>query len=93
MIQIHAQKKKYNKNAELNSYMVHDALAMVVDAMQRAKSVEPVAIQKALTTCDIQGITGHIKIGPNHDPVGKEAWLIKIVCPDMKFQEKFAAKD
>ena len=86
-------KKKYNKNAELNSYMVHDALAMVVDAMQRAKSVEPVAIQKALTTCDIQGITGHIKIGPNHDPVGKEAWLIKIVGPDMKFQEKFAAKD
>jgi len=86
-------KAKYGKNAELNSYMVHDALVMVVDAMQRAKSVEPVAIQKALTTCDMQGITGHIKIGPNHDPVGKEAWLIKIVGPDMKFQEKFAAKD
>jgi len=83
-------KAKYGKNAELNSYMVHDALVMVVDAMQRAKSVEPVAIQKALTTCDMQGITGHIKIGPNHDPVGKEAWLIKIVGPDMKFQEKFS---
>jgi branched-chain amino acid transport system substrate-binding protein len=83
-------KAKYNKNAELNSYMVHDALAMVVDAMKRAKSVDPVAIQKALTTTDIKLITGHIKIGPNHDPVGKEAWLIKIVGKDMKFQEKFA---
>ena len=83
-------KKKYNKNAELNSYMVHDALLMVVDAIQRAGTVNSVAIQKALTTCNLQGITGHIKIGANHDPVGKEAWLIKIVGPDMKFQEKFA---
>jgi branched-chain amino acid transport system substrate-binding protein len=85
-------KKKYGKNAELNSYMVYDALSMVVDAMQRAKSVEPVAIQKALTTTNFKGVTGNIHIGKNHDPEGKEAWLIKIVGPDMKFQEKFAAK-
>lgn len=85
-------KKKYGKNAELNSYMVYDALSMVVDAMQRAKSVEPVAIQKALTTTNLKGVTGNIHIGKNHDPEGKEAWLIKIVGPDMKFQEKFAAK-
>ena len=85
-------KKKYGKNAELNSYMVYDALSMVVDAMQRAKSVEPVAIQKALTTTNFKGVTGNIRIGKNHDPEGKEAWLIKIVGPDMKFQEKFAAK-
>jgi len=85
-------KAKYNKNAELNSYMVHDALAMVVDAMQRAKSTDPVAIQKALCTTDLNLITGHIKIGPNHDPVGKEAWLIKIVGKDMKFQEKFSTQ-
>ena len=85
-------KKKYGKNAELNSYMVFDALSMVVDAMQRAKSVEPVAIQKALTTTNFKGVTGNIRIGKNHDPEGKEAWLIKIVGPDMKFQEKFAAK-
>jgi branched-chain amino acid transport system substrate-binding protein len=86
-------KAKYGKLAELNSYMVHDALYMVVEAMQRAKSVDPIAIQKALLTTDLQGITGHIKIGPQHDPVGKDAWIIKIVGPDMKFQEKFAAKD
>jgi branched-chain amino acid transport system substrate-binding protein len=85
-------KKKYGKNAELNSYMVFDALSMVVDAMQRAKSVEPVAIQKALTTTNFKGVTGNIRIGKNHDPEGKEAWLIKIVGPDMKFQEKVSAE-
>ena len=88
-----AYKAKFNRNAELNSYMVRDALYMVIDAMQRAKSVDPAAIQKALLTCDIQGITGHIKIGPQHDPIGKEAWIIKIVGKGMKFQEKFVASN
>jgi branched-chain amino acid transport system substrate-binding protein len=83
-------KAKYGKNAELNSYMVRDALMMVIDAMQRAKSVDPQAIQKALTTCDIQGVTGHIKIGPQHDPVGKTAWIIKIAGPSMKLEEKYS---
>ena len=35
---------KYNKNAELNSYMVHDSLLMVVDAIERAKSIKSVNI-------------------------------------------------
>jgi branched-chain amino acid transport system substrate-binding protein len=83
-------KAKYGKNAELNSYMVRDAFMMVIDAMQRAKSIDPIAIQKALTTTDIQGVTGHIKIGPQHDPVGKTAWIIKIVGNNMKLQEKYS---
>ena len=82
--------QKFHKNPELNVYMVHDALMMVVDAMQRAKSVDPQAIQRALLTCDIKGVTGRIKIGPQHDPIGKDAWIIKIVGPAMKFQEKFS---
>jgi branched-chain amino acid transport system substrate-binding protein len=86
-------KAKYGKNAELNSYMTHDAVVMVVDAIQRTGSLDGEKIAAALATSDIQGITGHIKIGPTHDPVGKEAWLIKIVGPNMVFQEKFAAQD
>lgn len=85
-----AYKAKYGKNAELNTYMVRDALYMVIDAMKRAKSVDPQAIQKALLTTDIQGVTGHIKIGPQHDPVGKTAWIIKIQGSSMKLQEKFS---
>ena len=95
-------KTKYGKNAELNSYMAHDSLVMIVDAIQRAKSFKPADIKAALDTTDLavatgnndyltNPITGHIKIGPTHDPVGKTAWLIKIVGPDMKFQESFAA--
>ncbi|HET7838114.1 MAG TPA: ABC transporter substrate-binding protein [Rectinemataceae bacterium] len=84
---------KFQKKAELNSYMVHDSLLMVIDAIQRAKSLKGEDIQKALTSTDIEGITGHIKIGPQNDPVGKTAWLIKIVGPDMKFQDKFAAAE
>jgi len=97
-------KAKFQKNAELNSYMAHDAFVMIVDAMKRAKSIKPVDIKAALDTTDLavgtgnndyltNPITGHIKIGPTHDPVGKTAWLIKIVGPDMKFQESFAAQE
>lgn len=87
-----AYKAKYNKNAELNSYMAHDAFLMVVDAIQRAKSIKSEDIMKALETTDLVGVTGHIKIGPTHDPVAKDAAIIKIVGPDMIFQEKIQGK-
>jgi len=48
-------KAKYGKNAELNSYMVHDALIMVVDAMQRAKSIKGEDIMKALESLAGEG--------------------------------------
>ena len=83
-------KAKFGKNPELNTFMAYDAFMMIIDAMKRAKSVDSVAIQKALTTGNYNGVTGHIKFGPQHDPVGKEAWIIKIVGNSMKCQDKFA---
>lgn len=88
-----AYKAKFGKNAELNTYMVHDALYLVLDAIKRANSVDPVAIQKALNTADFNGVTGHIKMGPQHDPVGKTAWIIKIVGKSNKLQEKFEVQN
>jgi branched-chain amino acid transport system substrate-binding protein len=87
-----AYKAKYNKNAELNSYMANDAFLMVIDAIKRAKSIKSEDVMKALETTDIVGVTGHIKIGPTHDPVAKDAAIIKIVGPDMLFQEKIQGK-
>jgi len=87
-----AYKAKYNKNAELNSYMAHDALIMVIDAIQRAKSIKSEDIKKALETTDLTGVTGHIVIGPTHDPVAKDAAIIKIVGKEMLFQEKIQGK-
>jgi branched-chain amino acid transport system substrate-binding protein len=84
---------KYKITPELNGYMVHDAVLMLVDAMQRAKSYDGTKIAAALETCDIQGITGRIKIGKTtHNPEGKEAAILKIVGPKLVFQETFAAK-
>ena len=86
-------KAKFGKNPELNTFMAYDAFMMVIDAMKRAKSVDSVAIQKALTTGNYNGVTGHIKFGPQHDPVGKEAWIIKIVGDKMLCQDKFAVSN
>jgi len=87
-----AYKAKYGINPELNTYMAHDAVLMVVDAIQRAKAIDGASIQKALESCDIQGVTGHIVVGPTHDPVNKDAAIIKIIGKDMIFQEKAVAK-
>jgi len=84
---------KYKITPELNGYMVHDAVLMLVDAMQRAKSFDGTKLMEALETCDVQGITGRIKISPTtHNPEGKEAAMLKIEGPKMVFVEKFAAK-
>jgi len=84
---------KYKIPPELNGYMVHDAVVMLVDAMQRAKSFDGTKLAEALESCDVQGITGRIKINPaTHNPEGKEAAMLKIVGPKLVFVEKFAAK-
>jgi len=84
---------KYKITPELNGYMVHDAVLMLVDAMQRAKSFDGTKLMEALESCDVQGITGRIKISPTtHNPEGKEAAMLKIEGPKMVFVEKFAAK-
>ena len=84
---------KYSKNPELNTYLGYDALLMIVDAIQRAKSTNGEKIMKALETTDIQGVTGRIKIGPTHDPVGKTAWMLKVIGPKLVFQEKVELND
>lgn len=88
-----AYTKKYKIPPELNGYMVHDAVIMLVDALQRAGSTDGTKLAAALESCNVQGITGRIKINPaTHNPDGKEAAMLKIVGPKMVFVEKFAAK-
>ncbi len=84
--------KAYGKEPELPGYLANDAVLMFLDALKRAQSLDGLAIAQALETCDIQGITGHIKIGKNtHNPEGKDAAIIKIQGGKMVFQERFAA--
>ncbi|MDX9898507.1 MAG: ABC transporter substrate-binding protein [Spirochaetia bacterium] len=84
--------KKYGIQTELNGYLVHDAVLVLVDALKRAGDPNGEAIAKALETTDISGITGRIRISAQtHNPEGKDAAIIKIIGGEYKFQQKYAA--
>lgn len=85
--------KKYGVETELNGYLVHDAVVLLVDALKRAGEPSGEAIAKALESADVKGITGRIKISPQtHNPEGKDAAIIKIVGGKYIFQQKYAAE-
>jgi branched-chain amino acid transport system substrate-binding protein len=81
--------EKYHVAAELNSLLAHDAFVMVIDAIQRAKSIKGEDIKAALETTDIQGLSGRLKVGPSHDPIMKEAWIMKIIGSELTLQETY----
>ena len=81
---------KYNLPMELNGYMAHDAFLLLQAAIEDAKSDDPVKITESLAKVTVQGVTGTIKISPeDHNPVGKEAAIVKIESADYIFQEKY----
>lgn len=81
---------KYNLPMELNGYMAHDAFLLLQAAIEDAKSADPVKITESMTKVTVQGVTGTIKISPDdHNPLGKEAAIVKIVNKDYIFQEKY----
>ena len=81
---------KYNLAMELNGYMAHDAFLLLQAAIEDAKSADPVKITESLTKVTVQGVTGTIKISPeDHNPIGKEAAIVKIESADYIFQEKY----
>jgi len=83
-------KAKYNKEVELNGFLAHDAVIMLVDAIQRTGEVDSEKIAKALEATDVKGITGRIRIGKDtHNPEGKEAAILKIVEGKYVFQQKY----
>jgi branched-chain amino acid transport system substrate-binding protein len=84
---------KYHVPVELNAILAYDAFAMVIDAMQRAKSITGEDIKMALETADIQGLSGHIKVGPNHDPIMKQAWIMKISGSELTLQDAYTVED
>ncbi len=86
-------KAKYNKDVELNGYLVHDAFLLLVDSINRAGAADSQKIRDALETASITGITGKINIGKDtHNPEGKDAAIIKIIDGKYVFQQKYAAE-
>ena len=81
---------KYNLPMELNGYMAHDAFLLLQAAIEDAKSADPVKITESLTKVTVQGVTGTIRISTeDHNPIGKEAAIVKIESADYIFQEKY----
>jgi branched-chain amino acid transport system substrate-binding protein len=84
---------KFGVETELNGYLVHDAVLLLVAAIQKAGVVNGEAIAAAIPQVDVKGITGRIRINPNtHNPEGKDAAIIKIINGNYVFQQKYAAK-
>lgn len=84
---------KYGKELELNGYLVHDAVVVFVDALERAGAADSVKITEALETAKVKGVTGQINISKDtHNPEGKEAAIVKIEGDKYVFQQKYSAK-
>ncbi len=84
---------KYGKETELNGYLVHDAVLLLVAGLEKAGKVNGEALAKAFEGIQVQGITGKINISPTtHNPEGKDAAILKIIDGKYVFQEKYAAE-
>ena len=93
-----AYKAKYDKSPEINAYMVKDAFDVLIAAIEKADSADPEKITEALTQVEIDGVTGHIRLGEDsHNPEGKEAAIQQIIASDSEnaqdgFEYKFLQK-
>lgn len=75
-----AYEAEYGKDIQVNAIMTHDAVLVLVAAIEKAGSADPVAIRDALETIDpVVGFTGNITLDPEtHNPVGKSAVIMMI---------------
>lgn len=88
-----AYKAKYNLSMELNGYMANDAFLLLQAAITAANSTDPAKITEALTQVSVEGVTGTIQLSEeNHNPVGKQAAIVKIENGGYVFQEKYGVE-
>ncbi|MEL7649925.1 MAG: ABC transporter substrate-binding protein [Sedimentibacter sp.] len=86
-------KAKYNLSMELNGYMAHDAFLLLKAAIEDANSTDPAKITQSMTKVSVEGVTGTIKISEeDHNPVGKQAAIVKIENGGYVFQEKYGVQ-
>ena len=81
---------KFNIPLDLNGFMAHDAYVTLVAAIEKAGSDDSEAIADALTEVTVQGVTGTIKLSKeDHNPIGKEGSITKIVGDGYEFVMKY----
>jgi branched-chain amino acid transport system substrate-binding protein len=82
---------RFGRDVTLHSCMAWDAMAMGLDALGRATSLSGKAIATALATCDIQGLSGHLVVGPRHDLIGKTVWAFRLSSAGFSLADSFPA--
>ncbi|CVK18556.1 Leucine-specific-binding protein [Sporomusa paucivorans] len=85
---VEAYKKEYNQTPDAFAALSYDATMMVIEAMKRSNSADPVKIKDELAkTKDYQAVSGLISFDANHDPI-KSAVIIEMKDGNKTFKEK-----
>lgn len=85
---VEAYKKEYNQIPDAFAALSYDATMMVIEAMKRANSADPVKIKDELAkTKDYSAVSGKISFNATHDPV-KSAVIIEMKDGKQTFREK-----
>ncbi|SEP40375.1 ABC transporter substrate-binding protein [Propionispora vibrioides] len=85
---VEAYKKEYGQVPDAFAALSYDATMMVIEAIKRANSTDPVAIKDALAkTRDYQAVSGLITLNETHDAV-KSAVIIEMKDGKQTFKEK-----
>ena len=85
---VEAYKKEYGQEPDAFAVLGYDGGLMMIDAIKRANSTEPVKIKEALAQIkDLQVVTGTLSMDANHDPI-KSAVIIEMKDGKQAFRTK-----
>ena len=85
---VESYKKEYNQTPDAFAALAYDATMMVIKAMERANSADPVKIKDELAkTKDYAAVSGKISLNETHDAV-KSAVIIEMKDGKQTFKEK-----
>jgi branched-chain amino acid transport system substrate-binding protein len=85
---VESYKKEYNQTPDAFAALAYDATMMVIEAMKRADSADPVKIKDELAkTKDYAAVSGLITLNETHDAV-KSAVIIEMKDGKQTFREK-----
>jgi len=85
---VEAYKKEYGQTPDAFAALAYDATMMVIEAIKRAGSAEPVKIKDELAkTKDYAAVSGTITLNATHDPI-KSAVIIEMKDGKQTFREK-----
>jgi len=85
---VEAYKKEYGQTPDAFAALSYDATMMIIEAMKRANSADPVKVKDELSkTKDYAAVSGQITLNATHDAV-KSAVIVEMKDGKQTFREK-----